>query len=108
MKKIVTTGLIIALAATLSTPASAGGKYFRHRLAAQEMRADQGVVSGELTRREARVVRGEHKVLTGLTHRKAHDGWLSPLDRVALEHRYDRASEWLYRLKHNDHSRYSG
>ena len=108
MRRLITTGLAVALAAAVSTPALAGDKYFQHRFEAQGLRAEQGVDSGALTYREARAVKKEHKGLSKARYRKASDGNLSCWDRRSLEHGYDRASRHIYRLKHNDRYRVSG
>ena len=88
MKKLITTAFALTLAAAIA-PAYAHADKFQERLQRQSARIEQGVESGELTRREANILRREHRELRQLTHLLAGDGRLSKSE-----------------LKHNDQHRH--
>lgn len=76
------------------------------RLDRQHWRIKQGVRSGELTRKEARSLRRQQRRISRLERRFSSDGWLDRGERHELRDKLDRASDRIYRLKHND--RYRG
>jgi hypothetical protein len=76
-----------------------------NRQARQHVRIDQGVASGELTRGEAHALRHEQARLRTAKRAAWSDGALSPAERAGLEHRQDRASHHIYRLRNNGGSR---
>ena len=106
MKRLITTGLAIALAAAASAPAFAGGKNFHQRLENQQWRIEQGIESGALTRKEAKFLKKEQKELRKITKHLSKDGRLSKRDRHFLDDRFDEASAHIYRLKHNSRHHY--
>ena len=98
--KMLTTALLAA--ATLAAlPVSAQG--VDERRANQDARIDQGVASGELTRGETRGLDRQQRSIHREEHafRAADGGRLTAHDRRVLEHRENRASNRIYRLKHN-------
>jgi len=104
MKKLITTAIALTLAAAIA-PAYAHANRFEERLERQAGRIEQGIDSGELTRREAKLLRREHRELRQLTRLLADDGRLSKWERRTLKERYDDASDLIWRLKHNDQHR---
>lgn len=111
--------LTIALAAIpllgmLTTPGFADwGRYdgyhqqrFEQRLDRQHRRIKQGVRSGELTPKEARKLRKQQRRIDGLERRFSSDGHLDRRERRVLRKQLDRASDRIYRFKHNDRYRY--
>lgn len=72
-----------------------------HRLSRQWRRIQQGIYSGELTRKEARRLKKQQRRI--VRHQRAYldDGRLSRRERRDIVARLDAANEKIYRLKHN-------
>ena len=71
------------------------------RQAEQQKRIDQGVKSGQLTRREAaRLERGQAKVQRMEDRAKA-DGVVTAKERRQIQHEQDKQSKFIAREKHN-------
>jgi len=67
----------------------------------QDRRIEQGIRSGELTRREAwRLGRGEARIERAEWRAKA-DGRVTACERAHLHRALNRESRRIYRLKHN-------
>jgi hypothetical protein len=82
----------------LAQPATPG---VDQRQANQERRIQQGVRSGELTRREAaRLQRGQERVEKMEEHAKA-DGQVTPKEKARLKRAQDRQSAAIYKEKHD-------
>jgi len=76
------------------------------RQANLEQRIDQGVRSGELTRREAVRVRSQFRQIARLEAQyRRSGGRLTPYERADLDRRFDRLSEHIYAQKHDDQVR---
>ena len=71
-----------------------------------ERRIDDGMRSGQLTRREARNLRGEFNGLLRLEARYQRDG-LNFRERADLQQRYDALSARVRFEKHDDQTRYN-
>ena len=82
------------------------GNRFEQRLDRQHLRIKQGVRSGELTRKEAKRLRKQHRRIARLENKFWNDGHLTRHERRTLRRKLDAASDRIYRLKHND--RYRG
>jgi len=130
MKTTTKTLLIAVLALSVATPALAGRGpekdhkrgpdrgYVKHpvkghgservfkRLKRQHRRIESGIDSGELTRREARRLKKQQRRIRRLAYDMSEDGRLSRRDRRELHDRLDRASDRIYRFKHNDATRH--
>ena len=92
-------GTLAASAPALAQNAATPG--IDQRQANQERRIDQGVASGELTRREARrLERQQHRIDRAENRAKA-DGVVTADERRALRHRQNHASRHIYRQKHD-------
>ena len=100
MKTLVTAA---ALAASLIGAGSAMAQGVDARHVRQEDRIIQGERSGALTRREAIGVQRQQASIDReeARMRAHHGGRLTHYDRVALEHRENRASRHIYHAKHN-------
>jgi hypothetical protein len=71
----------------------------------QKERIQQGVKSGELTRREAKtLIQGQRKV-NRIEKNAAADGKITAKERLRLEHAQDRQSEKIFVRKHNKRDR---
>ena len=111
--KLHKTFLALPLLGMLVTPAIAGRYYddgyhnsrFEQRIDRQQQRIEQGVRSGELTRKEAKRLRKQLRHIARLERRYTLDGHLDRYERKKLHNKLDVASNRIYRLKHNDRYR---
>jgi len=106
--------LIAILTLSAATPVLAGRGHGPNngrvvdRLERQHDRIEQGIESGELTRREARRLKRQQRKIRQLADVLYEDHGLSRRDRRLLREELDRASDRIYRLKHNDKRRHRG
>ena len=77
----------------------------RKRMKRQKKRIRKGIESGQLTRKEAKKLRRQQRRIGDLHRDYRSDGHLSRTERRDLTERLDRASDRIYRLKHNDRKR---
>ena len=105
---ILKTLMIVPLAGLLTMPAYAdrydydGHSRFDNRVERQKSRIHEGVKSGTLTRQEAGKLRNQQKHISTLAREYRSDGHLSRNERKKLEKKQNKASNKIYRLKHND------
>ena len=78
-----------------------------HRLERQWHRIRHGVRSGQLTRREAKRLKRQHRSIEGMFHHFAHDGRYSRWERRELVATLNHASERIRWMKHNDRVRWN-
>ena len=71
----------------------------------QRERIQQGVRSGELTRRETGRLVEEQRDVRQLERAYKSDGTLSGAERRDLQHEQNQASRAIYRQKHDDEQR---
>lgn len=91
----------IALApALVSAHGKEGGIY--KRLERQHHRIENGIDSGELTRKEVKKLRRENRKIRKMTRRFREDGVLTKQERNKISNRLDRASDRIWAFKHND------
>lgn len=83
----------------LATQASAG--VIAERMHNQKLRIRYGVISGELTRSEARLLKKEQRRIHRLRKVAWADGKMTRREWRRLEKLQNRASYHIYRLKHN-------
>ena len=105
MHKIIKVAAIIGVVSMIGVGSAWAGR-ISDRQWRQEKRIHQGIRSGELTRHEARKLYQQQRRIRNFAKRAWADGWLSPRERVTIERRQDRASHHIYRLKHNNRSRW--
>ena len=102
IKSIVSTSAALTLAvATLPIAASAGEVFNRvHR---QDVRMNQGIASGQLTRGEYRHVDGRLDRINAQRRAdlRANDGHLTPAERARLNRELNNSSTNIYFDKHN-------
>jgi hypothetical protein len=77
-------------------------RYVDKRQDRQWRRIDDGVDSGELTRKEAGNLKRQQQRIARLEEQYLSDGHYSRKERRKLTEKLDRASERIYRKKHND------
>jgi Ni/Co efflux regulator RcnB len=110
MKRIVLSLIAAASLASVAAPAFAQGprpsdwQPLAQRQDNIERRIDDGMRSGQLTRREARSLHDQFRGLLRLEDRYRRDG-MSRRERADLERRYDALSERVRFNKHDDERR---
>ncbi len=88
----------------LASAASAGEATVRQ--ARQRARIHNGVESGSLVPREARLLRHEQRHIRKSRRRMlGNDGKIGPAERARLHRKQDRASRHIFRAKHNGRAR---
>jgi hypothetical protein len=105
MKQLAKTVLAASFCALAVVPAHAGhrhGSGVWDRLERQHARIEQGVESGELSRKEAKTLRKQHRKLHRLAREFREDGVLSRKERRILDRKLDKASDLIWTLKHNE------
>jgi hypothetical protein len=75
------------------------------RQARQEHRIDQGIASGELTKKEAARLNAQQARIDTAENRAQADGKVSAKERARLEARQDRASRQIRHQKHDAQTR---
>lgn len=106
-KTLVCASLAVMLPVSTAMARGDGLNRVERRLDRQDMRIENGVESGELTRKETKRLRKQHRRIKRLKRDFLRDGRLSRDDRHTLMNKLDRASKRIYRLKHNDRYRKS-
>ena len=112
MKRAAKTLLIASLCLFAVAPAFAGhghghGRVF-DRLDRQHSRIENGIDSGQLTRREARILKKQHRRISRLAHEFYEDDHLSKRERRTLRRKLNYASECIHDFRHNDEYRRYG
>ena len=79
--------------------------YLDRRQTRQLRRIEQGIDSGELTPKEARRLTRQQRRIAGVEREFYEDGRYSRKERRILEAKLDKASDAIYRKKHNDRIR---
>ena len=105
MKRIISFALAALFVLGLSVAASANTPYINRRERHEQRRINQGIRSGELTRREAvRLEAGQARIRTYERFAKA-DGHVSYRERRQLDRMLDRSGRNIYRQKHDGQDR---
>lgn len=95
----------LAASAQNTTPAAVAGAASTPRIdqrqAHQERRIDQGIASGQLTRREAHRLEHQQAAINRAEDRAKADGKVTAQERARLHHRQDHASANIARQKHD-------
>jgi hypothetical protein len=71
------------------------------RQAHQEQRIDQGIASGELTRREAHRLEHRQSVINKAEDKAKADGTVTTQERKRIARMQNKASHRIYRQKHD-------
>ena len=108
--KIYKTIILLPLVAVMSSPVMAhyghdGYFKFDQRIERQQKRIKKGVLHAELTKKEAKKLRKQHRNIKKLKRQFQKDGLLIRHERKTLQRELDLASKRIYRFKHNDHYR---
>jgi hypothetical protein len=78
----------------------------RNRLGFQRTRIERGIDNGSLTHKEERKLRKQQHEIRHLARDFREDGYLSRKEHRILTGKLDKASDRIWRLKHNDADRY--
>ena len=98
------TGALLTL--TLAEPILAQAGEIKERQKNQQERIDEGVTSGELTKKETLKLEAEQAKIQKKKRRfKRNDGKIGPKERAKLEQEQDKASKHIYQEKHDAQTR---
>ena len=89
----------------LADDANSGWDRFERRHDRQHARIEQGIRSGELSRKESKTLRHQQRHIAKLERQFRRDGHLNRYERHTLKREFDEASRHIFRLKHNDRRR---
>jgi hypothetical protein len=96
-------GLLVGMIAITSmAKAQTRTPVINHREHNQERRINQGVRSGQLTRKETKNVRGDERSIRAQKQADKASGKVTAADRTQLRHEENKTSRTIYRDKHND------
>jgi len=104
MKRLVMSLLAASTVAAIAPAAAQAAPWMsiNERQANLEQRIDQGVQSGQLTRRESMRLRSEFRSLNRLeAHYRRTGGRLDMRERADLDRRFDRLSAQIHYQKHD-------
>lgn len=104
MKKIVAL-LSFVLFAGIAVSQAQSTPVVDQRQKTQRHRIQDGVASGELTRREAVDARHDQRRIRRAERRAKADGTVTPSERARLQHKQNKASRELRRDKHDTQDR---
>jgi len=94
------------LTVTLMQPFMAQAQVIDERQKHQQQRIDEGVKSGELTKKETLKLEAEQAKIQRKKRRfKRNDGEIGPKERAKLEQEQDKASKHIYKEKHDAQTR---
>ena len=103
MRKIASFVMAAVFVLGLSAVSMAGINRREYR---EQQRINQGIRSGELTRREAaRLEAGLARIRTDERFARMSGGGISPRERARLEREMNRESRYIYRQKHDGQDR---
>ena len=107
MNKLLLSIMTVAITATLATSAMAGTRDHRvnQRQHNQHERIGQGVKSGELTKGEAKDLRGDQKEIRQEEQQFKSDGKMTKDERQELHQDQNAASKEIYQEKHDEQER---
>jgi len=97
--------LFLSFCAILLISVEAQGARRDQRQASQRSRIQQGVQSGELTRREAVQLRAQQRHIRRAERRAEADGVVTLGEKARIENKQDRASKNIFKKKHNEKDR---
>src|ERR1044071_6574587 len=101
MRRITTLMLAAFAAASIASVASAATPGIDARQANQNARIERGVKNGQLTRGEARRLRGGQRRFHRLKRRSMADGRVTPRERMRINRMLNHQSRRIHRLEHN-------
>jgi len=105
MKKIVSLFVAVVFVLSASVASMAGSHGIDRREYREQQRINQGIRSGELTRREARRLEAGAARIKIDERFARSDGNLSPRERARLNRELNHESRGIYRQKHDGQDR---
>jgi len=106
MRKIVSFLVAGAFVIGVSSVSMAGPRGINYRERHEQQRINQGIRSGELTRREARRLEaGMARIRIDERYARSTGGGISPRERARLDRELNRESHRIYRQKHDGQDR---
>ena len=106
MRKIVSFLAAAAFVFGASAVSMAGSRGINSREYREQQRINQGIRSGELTRREARRLEaGLARIRIDERYARSSGGGISPRERARLERELNRESRAIYRQTHDGQDR---
>lgn len=107
MNKSYVAAALMALSAFAASAAGADTPRIDQRQANQEKRIDQGIASGELTKREARRMNRQQNVVNRAEDKAMADGVVTAQEKKGLTKAQNATSKRIYRQKHDAQDRKS-
>ncbi len=98
---------VLAMSAFAATAAGTDTPRIDNRQANQEKRIDQGIASGELTKREAKRMNHQQAVVNKAEDKAKADGVVTAKERARLTKAQNKTSKRIYRQKHDAQERKS-
>jgi hypothetical protein len=89
--------MVMVLLTTIESHAGGFGK----RYSDQDNRIDAGIARGDITQREARILRNDQERICELRERALRDGRLSEKERMMLERRQNMADRRFHHFNNN-------
>ncbi|MGD9363551.1 MAG: hypothetical protein PVH85_32105 [Desulfobacterales bacterium] len=105
MKKTIILTILSVIGGFLFADFALAG-FIKDRSSNQRLRIRQGIISGQLTPYEAKILKHEQRRIRRIKKWSWFDGKLTRRERRHIESLQTRASRHIYRLKHNDVRRY--
>ena len=105
MKRLVSIALSAIFVMSITVVATAHTPYINRRERHEQRRINQGIRSGELTRREAVRLEAQQSRIRVAERFAKSDGRFTRRERYRLDHMLDRASRNVYRQKHDSQDR---
>jgi hypothetical protein len=96
---------VLSISAFAAAAAGSETPRIDQRQANQEQRIDQGIASGELTKREARRMNRQQSAVNKAEDKAKADGTVSAKERARLAKAQNKTSRHIYRQKHDAQAR---
>ena len=101
---VLTTGVLVTV--TFAHPLVAGAQVVKERQENQQDRIDQGVKSGQLTKKETMKLEAEQAKIQKKKRRyKKSGGTVTPKEKADIMSDQDKASKHIYKEKHGAQTR---
>lgn len=105
MKKLISMMVFLIFLLVVSVGVMAQTKKVNVRQKTQQARIAEGRASGELTKKETRMLKAEQRHIRRSKKRAKSDGEVTPEEKVKLERKQNRANRHIRRQKHDEQSR---
>lgn len=106
MKRLIAGVIIFAAASVLNLLNAQSLHGFKARQIQQQQRIQQGVASGEITRKEAVRLQAQQLNIKRAKRLAKADGIVTPVERAVIKHEQRQVSVAIYRQKNDAQSRW--